>query len=315
MRMSLSDGSKGAGMSGNLEKARREAETLEDYIMILREEAALLEDKGDALSSADRTRLSMIRQTISWMVTLRDRPEPEKGEGKAPRLITYKVVSDRGDRLRDGARIACSFWNRFIQPERPVVIRLGLLPRSDGLIAMAYKPFRQYNTVYGVVEFNSRFLRKYSPGEIAGTIVHEIGHILGIGWEKWEELFFHDTGRFKPWAVKLLEGLAPMEVERGGGPETVLSHWDERKFDRELMTGYKDRGEHVLPVTIDVMELLGHRVTERLDTRRSLDELLSEAARSVFTRQEEVRKLDLAYFEETEPIETIPHSWKRRETC
>ena len=295
-------------MGGKMEKARREAETLDDYIMILREQAALLESKGNALSDADRSRLEMIRQTISWMGRLRDKPESDAEKGEVPRLITYKVVSDRGNRLRDSARIACSFWNRFIRPEYPVVIRLGLLPRSDGLIAMAYKPFRKYNTLYGVVEFNSRSLKKYSPGEIAGTIVHEIGHILGIGWEKWGELFFHDTGRFKPWAVGLLEGLESMEVEREGGPATVLSHWDERKFDRELMTGYKDRGEHVLPVTIDVMGLLGHRVIERLDSRRNLDELLAEAARTVFTRQEEALKLDLGYFEETDLMESIPHS-------
>lgn len=30
------------------------------------------------------------------------------------------------------------------------------------------------------------------------------------------------------------------------------------------MTGYQDHGEHVLPVTIDLMGILGHAVNEQL---------------------------------------------------
>ena len=78
-------------------------------------------------------------------------------------------------------------------------------------------------------------------------------------------------------------------------------------IDRELMTGYKDSGEHVLPVTIDLMGLLGHTVLEQLAQKESLEALLDEVSNVVFFRQDEVRQLNLDHFEETEIFETIPH--------
>jgi hypothetical protein len=81
----------------------------------------------------------------------------------------------------------------------------------------------------------------------------------------------------------------------------------EALFDRELMTGYKDSGEHVLPITIDVMEALGHRVIERLPRQTRLEELLRGIASQVFSRQDDVRQIDLDHFEPTPLRETLPH--------
>ena len=85
------------------------------------------------------------------------------------------------------------------------------------------------------------------------------------------------------------------------------SDWDEEKFDKELMTGIQDQGEHVLPVTIDLMKVLGHTVSVQLETKTDLAELVQEAEGMVFSRQDEVQSLDLDYFEDTELFETIPH--------
>ncbi len=63
----------------------------------------------------------------------------------------------------------------------------------------------------------------------------------------------------------------------------------------------------MLPVTIDLMEVLGHAVTEHLDARTDLGDLLQDAASVMFSRQDEVRRLDLTYFEETDLLENIPH--------
>jgi hypothetical protein len=67
-----------------------------------------------------------------------------------------------------------------------------------------------------------------------------------------------------------------MLVERRGGDGTELGRWDEKKHERELMTGFDESAEHVLPVTIDVMPLLGHKVKKRLTKN-----LAREAADSV----------------------------------
>uniref|UniRef100_UPI003D13D456 leishmanolysin-related zinc metalloendopeptidase n=1 Tax=Roseibium sp. TaxID=1936156 RepID=UPI003D13D456 len=171
----------------------------------------------------------------------------------------------------------------------------------------AYMPYDKDGVHYGKVEFNTRFLGRFTDDEIAGTIIHEIGHTLGIGWDAWRKLFHKNTGTFKSAAVSKLRSLELMEVELDGGPGTALSHWDEDRFDRELMTGYQDAGEYVLPVTIDVMEILGHKINERLPVRKPLKELLEDAARVVFSRQDEARQLDLEYYKETDLFETIPH--------
>ena len=56
------------------------------------------------------------------------------------------------------------------------------------------------------------------------------------------------------------------------------------------------------------MKVLGHTVSERLDTKTDLGELLQDAVSVVFSRQNEARVLDLEYFEDTDLFETIPHS-------
>ena len=229
-------------------------------------------------------------------------------------LITYKIVSDKGGKVKKAARTACNFWNKYVEPRKSIVIRLGLFSDKSDTIAQAYESHvGPKGLVYGRVEFNTKFLSTYSDAKVAGTIVHELGHTLGFGWDKWMKLFDEDTGEFKPRAVKAVPALGRMLVETGGGDGTALSHWDEATFDKELMTGYDDRAEHVLPATIDVMTLLGHKVKTRLARKTTLAKLLRASAKVKFTRKAQAKKLDLDHFEETPRRETLPHRRRPRE--
>ncbi|MGK7914597.1 MAG: hypothetical protein AB4038_03500, partial [Prochloraceae cyanobacterium] len=172
-------------------------------------------------------------------------------------------------------------------------------------IARAYKPYKINGTVYGRVEFNTKYLRIYGESDIVGTIIHEIGHTVGFGWDRWMELFDHDTGKFFQQYIDILPDLADMLVETDYGPGTTLAHWDEELFDRELMTGFKDYAEYVLPVTISVTSLLGHTVAEVLPEKKMLIDILDELKSVQFTRIEEAKKLDRDYFEETDIWEEI----------
>jgi DNA/RNA endonuclease G (NUC1) len=287
-------------------KARREARTIDELIEALKSEAAQIQIQGRALTNEEMTRLRIIQHTLSWLLLARDLWSPPE-EPEPTTFITYKIASDMGDRLKNGARTACNFWNRFVQPQYSIVIRLGTFTQSSNTIARAYKPYTKEGVRYGRVEFNTKYLVQFTENEIAGTITHEIGHSLGIGWDEWDQLYDRNTGMFETEAVARLAELERMEVEREGGPGTALSHWDEQKFDKELMTGYQDHGEHVLPVTIDLMGILGHAVIERLEDRTDLSELLQDVAGLVFFRQDEVRRIDLEHFEETDLFESIPH--------
>lgn len=287
----------------------------------------------------EKARAAMLQHTLSWLMRAREiskGPVPEAehkearkaGETSTPaigmpaepgtgeqtkqpkaNIITYKIVKDVDDRLKNGARAACNFWNRFVLPNYSIVIRLGTFTQLGNTIARAYMPYEQDGVRYGQVEFNTRFLLDFTPDRIAGTIIHEIGHTLGFGWEIWEGLFDAATGLFTPEAVSHFAALGGMEVERDGGPGTALAHWDEELFGRELMTGYKNPGdEHVLPITINIMAAFGHVVVEQLEQQTSLEELLAGIASMVFSRQDEVREINLDYYVETPLRETVPHT-------
>lgn len=220
-------------------------------------------------------------------------------------LITYKMVSDLEGRLKAAAKLSCDFWNRFVMASSSIVIRLGIFTGFGTVIARAYKPYKKNGVVYGRVEFNTKYLRSFSEHEIVGTIIHEVGHTLGFGWDKWMELFDPSTGEFLPKYIKVLPDLADMRVETDYGAGTTLAHWDEERFDKELMTGFQDKAEHVLPVTIGVTELLGHKVAETFSQKTLLSEILEELRGVMFTRTDDARKLDRDHFEETDIWEEL----------
>lgn len=300
------------------------AQSIAGMIAALEEEAAALQLVGRPLTDQESARLTTIQHTISWLIAARDldgKPPSEKAapadadtdtdtadSGEGANFITYTIVGDLGDRLKFAARTACNFWNHFVEPSYAIVIRLGIFTEASSVIAAAYKPFENDGVRYGRVEFNTKYLVDYTPEQIAGTLIHEIGHTLGIGWTEWTGLYDAASGIFGAQSIARLDALSAMRVELKGGPGTARSHWDEGLFDRELMTGYKDDSEHVLPVTIDVMELLGHKVRRRITEQTALAELIETASNVVFSRQDEVRQLNLDYFKETELMEIIPHS-------
>lgn len=223
-------------------------------------------------------------------------------------IVTYHITSDFRGMLHEAAKLSCDFWNKFIEPDVPTVIRLGTFTSFGNVIARAYRPYKRDGVMYGVVEFNTNFLKRYTSDEIVGTIIHEVGHTLGIGWSRWMEMFDHRTGKFyQEWIAKL-PALEQMTVETDYGPGTTLSHWDEEKFDKELMSGFKDDDEYVLPVTISVMGLLGHKVIEKLAERTSLREIINQLKGQVFSRQREISTISRDVYIRTELWEEIYES-------
>ena len=275
-----------------------------DLISTLEQEAAEIQVQGRTLTIGELARLRAIHKALPLM---RQAASHFPCQDSQNNLITYKIVSDIDGKLKSGARTACNFWNRYVAPRYSIVIRLGLFTANSNTIARAYKPSMRAGVTYGVVEFNTKYLNRFKANEIAGTVVHEIGHTLGFGWDDWMDLFDLNTGMFYPESIERLGALENMVVETDYGPGTELSHWDEERFDRELMTGIQDSGEYVLPVTIDVMALFGHRVVEKLTERKNLAQLLDEVSQLQFTRREEAKSLDLDFYEETEILEEIPH--------
>lgn len=278
-------------------------EKLKQVIEQLEQEAIQLQIQGRALTPDELGRIDAINQSLPL---LRQALHILSEETKT-NLITYKIVSDVNGKLKQYAKTACNFWNRFIIPYSSIVLRLGVFTSEGLTIARAYKPYESTGIIYGVVEFNTKYLSQYTESQITGTIIHELGHTLGIGWDKWMNLFNLQTGEFTDAAIDQLSALKEMRVETDYGPGTQYAHWDEKLFDKELMTGIKDYTLEVLPVTIQIMSLFGHRVIEELTKKTELDTLIETLSQVVFVRQTEAKTLDLDHFEVTEVWEQIPH--------
>lgn len=214
-------------------------------------------------------------------------------------IITYKVVDDMltvdRKKLKAAAKLSCNFWNRFITPSSSIVVRLGTFYSDGYVIARAYKPYTMFGVRYGVVQFNTKYLSQFTPYQIAGTVIHEIGHTLGIGWAEWNHLYNRDTGE--------MECFTDTWVETDYGIGTQFSHWDEERHGAELMTGLQDDAEYLMSQTIDVMKYLGHRVNERVYCNTDLLELLKEVEEVQFTRAGDIENIDLEHFEVTELME------------
>ncbi len=278
-------------------------ETLKKVIEDLNQEAASIQIQGRPLRPDEMARVKAIYQALPHLNQANDILSTEI----ASTLITYKIVSDLNGRLKQAGRIACNFWNRFLVPKSSIVIRLGVFTADNNTIARAYKPYDEDGVVYGVIEFNTKYMATFSDKGISGTIIHEIGHTLGFGWDEWMEMF-DAQGVFTAAFTDEIPELKNMRVETDYGSGTQFAHWDEERHDEELMTGFKDVVEHVLPVTIKIMALFGHQVVEELPKKTDLGILLDTLAQVVFSRKAEAKAINLDHFEETEIWENIPHN-------
>jgi hypothetical protein len=101
------------------------------------------------------------------------------------------------------------------------------------------------------------------------VVVHEMGHVLGVGtlWNFRRSLLqFSVTdprfvGRFAIDGYHAVGGASrTIPVEEGGGPGTAFGHWDEESFDTELMTGFIGRKAPLSVMTIGSMRDLGYVV-------------------------------------------------------
>jgi Leishmanolysin/Bacterial pre-peptidase C-terminal domain len=106
---------------------------------------------------------------------------------------------------------------------------------------------------YGFMQFDTADLAEMERnGTLFSVIVHEMGHVLGIGtlWERLGLLRGLGTSNpifVGPQATAAYNALFQtsaigVPVESDGGPGTRDAHWDESIFVNELMSGYINSG-------------------------------------------------------------------------
>ena len=153
-----------------------------------------------------------------------------------------------------------------------VVIYADVAPRDGpgGILASAGPCLIRSGglTSYGIMTFDSADAN--GPG-LYETILHEMGHVLGIGtlWETFGLVNYTSNCPAAPryrgisaraeW--RTLGGAGDIPVEQGGGSGTRCGHWDEETFDTELMTGFlQGSGEALSRMTIASLEDMGYVV-------------------------------------------------------
>jgi Leishmanolysin len=130
-------------------------------------------------------------------------------------------------------------------------------------------------TAYGLMEFDEFDLEGLvADGSLADVIIHEMGHVLGIGtlWNFNRSLligaggsdpFFQGTAgraQFAALNTATYSGL-PVPVENTGGSGTRDSHWRESILRSELMTGFLNRGSNPLSrISVGSLQDLGYTV-------------------------------------------------------
>ena len=123
-----------------------------------------------------------------------------------------------------------------------------------------------------------------ADGSFASVVLHEMGHVLGIGsmWaseglSNGHNAYFGSAGLN---AYRQLGGTgAFVPLETGGGPGTAGVHWSDSVFGNELMTGFISGAHNPLSIlTIGSLQDQGYSVNYAAANPYSIPGRLEEAS-------------------------------------
>jgi hypothetical protein len=139
------------------------------------------------------------------------------------------------------------------------------------------------HALVGVMKFDKADVqRMIDDGTWTNVILHEMGHVLGIGtlWmlNKIHSGSTHDAnyrGSSAKQAWKDMGCSGRLPVETDGADGTAGGHWDEACLDGELMTGFVDRGQSMplSRLTIASLKDMGYGVNLNAADEFSIDRL------------------------------------------
>jgi hypothetical protein len=122
--------------------------------------------------------------------------------------------------------------------------------------------------IFGIMQFDTADLQRLADrGRLGSVILHEMGHVLGIGGNwilegRIDDLLvdpsYNGTAGKAAW--RELGGAGNVPLENEGGLGTAFAHWRESIFGNELMTGYSDGDERLSRLTVAALADRGYGV-------------------------------------------------------
>ncbi|MDT0539726.1 MULTISPECIES: hypothetical protein [Croceitalea] len=276
----------------------------------------VIEENPSTLSETQLKTLTLVPDPVQ-PIELKDLSDndPEVLKGRATDAagvdrgrfnITLNFVVPVTDRQRQVFEDAAARWERIIIGDVPSFTGtipsafIGLPPASEGVlddivIEVALTPIDGPGSILGSA--GPRFVRTDDFLTLAGlmrfdvddlafldeldlfeeVIVHEMGHVLGVGtlWNTTqfgfdrtllegtiEEPYFSGSKANVFWNAEGGSGELPIQGLVNGEirPGTSFGHWDEATLNNELMTGFLNLGENPLSrITAGSMRDLGYR--------------------------------------------------------
>jgi hypothetical protein len=125
----------------------------------------------------------------------------------------------------------------------------------------------------GSMEFDrSDLARMEGDGSLQSVIIHEMGHVIGIGtiWRRLGLLqgagtanpVFVGTNAMREFGVLIGTNTpTPVPIENTGGPGTREGHWRESVFGNEIMTGFLNPGANPFSrLTVAALKDMGYQI-------------------------------------------------------
>ncbi len=222
----------------------------------------------------------------SWTLALKsdDTPQPER-----PFKIEVNFLGGLTDSQKAIFQVAADRWSEVIVGNLPsfdtdigvvddlVIDAEGITIDGPGGTLGQAGPTRvrpgSLLPARGIMQFDSADLQRMEgDGSLAGVIIHEMGHVLGIG-TLWSNLGlvrgagtdnpeFRGANAMREYAtLKNFSSPEFVPIANTGGAGTREGHWRESVFDTELMTGYVDVGQMPLSrLTVASLQDIGYQV-------------------------------------------------------
>ena len=284
--LDFGDGSQTDGCSGNVSHTYREAGRFEAVFTVR-------DGEGETATATAVVEVSEPATGETYEISFLFVEEPDDEEVRAAfdraaarwQEVIIQGLSDVDVEIAAGTCLEGDPGYQGTVDDLVIVVDLAAIDGEGGTLGMAGPCYVRGDTnapdyylpFYGVLQLDADDVAwMQDEGVLDVVVLHEIGHILGIGvlWEAGpfdflsydasdcqsaDEIGYVGAGALDAWHALGGEGDVPVENEGGSG--TKCGHWQEDTFGTELMTGWINGADAPLSeVTVGTLEDLGYRV-------------------------------------------------------